>query len=455
MAVSITGADPWLIERLRQWGDRTAIIWHGERWSYDRLCDAIDDRRHELSDHAVHPGSTLAIFGDCTPNVCAMLVAAILNRCIVVPIASAPRSAHQAMLGIAEVEWRADFIEATWRIDRHGQPPAHPLLRELIARRAPGLVLFSSGSTGESKASVLDMDKLLAKFRGDRIAARTLVFLTIDHIGGINTLFHVLCHGGTIVVPGDRGADTVCAAIDAHRVELLPTTPTFLKMLLISGATSRHHLGSLKTITYGTEPMPASTLAALRDALPWVRLKQTYGLTELGILPTQSRDSGSLWLRLGAAGFEHKIVDNRLWLRSAAAMLGYLNADSPFDADGWFNTQDLVEVDGDYVRILGRASELINVGGEKVYPTEVENVLLQMDNVQDVTVSGRSNPLTGAVVAARFSLAQPEDPAAFRRRVQTFCQSRLERFKVPMFIEIVTDPQHTARFKKRRAPTPA
>ena len=84
-------------------------------------------------------------------------------------------------------------------------------------------------------------------------------------------------------------------------------------------------------------------------------------------------------------------------------MLGYLNAPSPFDADGWFNTQDLVETDGDYIRILGRKSELINVGGEKVHPTEIENVLLQLDNVKDVTVRGRPNPITGEVVAAKIT----------------------------------------------------
>ena len=98
-------------------------------------------------------------------------------------------------------------------------------------------------------------------------------------------------------------------------------------------------------------------------------------------------------------GFEHKIVDGMLWLRSSRAMLGYLNAPSPFDADGWFNTQDLVERDGEYIRILGRKSELINVGGEKVHPTEVENVLLQIDNVKDVTVRGVPNAVTGELAS--------------------------------------------------------
>ena len=94
-------------------------------------------------------------------------------------------------------------------------------------------------------------------------------------------------------------------------------------------------------------------------------------------MPTRSKSSASSWLRLGNDGFEHKIVDNVLWVRSKSAMLGYLNAPSPFDEEGWMNTQDLVEVDGEYIRILGRKSEIINVGGEKVYPQEVEDVILE------------------------------------------------------------------------------
>jgi len=278
-----------------------------------------------------------------------------------------------------------------------------------------------------------------------------LVFLLLDHIGGINTLLHGLCHGGTIVTAHERSADAVCMAIEEHRVEVLPTTPTFLRLLLIADAVGRYDLSSLKVITYGTEPMPPSTLAAIREALPWVQFKQTYGLSEVGILPTRSRDSGSVWLKLGDTGFEHKIVNGVLWIRSPNAMLGYLNASSPFDANGWFNTQDLVEKDGEYIRILGRKSELINVGGEKVHPTEIENVLLQLDNVKDVTVCGQPNPITGEVVAAKITPLVQEDSDALKRRVREFCRARLERYKMPAVIEVVMEDQHSVRFKKSRA----
>jgi acyl-CoA synthetase (AMP-forming)/AMP-acid ligase II len=441
----------WLAQRLRDWGSRPALVWRNTGCSYLELDQAIQAWLAELARNGIVPGDVVAICGDYSPNACALLLASLLNGNIIVPLTLSSARAWDRMMQTAEVGHAIHFGgKDESRVVSYERPVAHPLLRALIERGAAGLILFSSGSTGESKASVLDFSRILEKFRPERPAHRTLAFLLMDHIGGVNTLLHVLSHGGVIVTTSDRKPDTICEAIDAHQIQLLPTTPTFLRMLLISDAIRRHDLKSLEIVTYGTEPMPASTLAAVRESLPWVRLKQTYGLSELGILPTFSRDSSSLWLKLGRAGFEHKIVDGVLWIRSEMAMLGYLNAPSPFDLDGWFNTQDLVEVDGDFIRILGRKSEVINVAGEKVHPTEVEDVLLQLDNVRDATVSAKQNPVTGQVVAAKITLLRPEDPEAFKRRLRQFCRDRLDRYKTPALIEIVAEAHHGERFKKSR-----
>lgn len=441
----------WLAQRLRDWGNRPALVWRDVSWSYLELDQAIRGWLAELERNGIVPGDVVAICGDYSPNACALMLASLLRGAVIVPLTPSSARGWDRMMQTAEVGYAIQFdSKDEWRFVSYERRAAHPLLRALAERRAPGLILFSSGSTGESKASVLDFSRILEKFRPERPAHRTLAFLLMDHIGGVNTLLHVLCRGGIIVTTPNRKPDTICAAIDAHRIQLLPTTPTFLRMLLISDAIRRHDLKSLEIITYGTEPMPASTLAAVRESLPWVRLKQTYGLSELGILPTFSRDSSSLWLKLGGGGFEHKIVDGVLWIRSEMAMLGYLNAPSPFDQDGWFNTQDLVEVDGDFIRILGRKSEVINVAGEKVHPTEVEDVLLQLDNVRDATVSAKQNPVTGQVVAAKITLLRPEDPEAFKRRLRNFCRDRLDRYKTPALIEIIAEAHHGERFKKSR-----
>jgi acyl-CoA synthetase (AMP-forming)/AMP-acid ligase II len=181
-----------------------------------------------------------------------------------------------------------------------------------------------------------------------------------------------------------------------------------------------------------------------------VSLVQTYGMSELGVLRSRSKDSGSLWIKFSGDGFETKIVDGVLWVRTPTAMLGYLNAPDLFDAEGWLNTQDVVEVDGEYLRILGRASDLINVGGQKVYPAEVEDVLMQLENVRDVAVYGERNALTGQIVAARFNLHAPEDPNDFKRRLRAFCKNRLAPYKIPVRVEITDREQFGARFKKMR-----
>jgi long-chain acyl-CoA synthetase len=280
-----------------------------------------------------------------------------------------------------------------------------------------------------------------------------LTFLLLDHIGGINTLFYVLSQGGTVVPAVDRDPWSVCRSIERHQIELLPTTPTFLKMLLISEAYLHHDCSSLRLITYGTEPMSSATLTHLHAALPKVELKQTYGLSELGILQTKSQGSGSVWLRVGGAGYETKVIDNVLWIRSESAMLGYLNWPSPFDVDGWFNTGDAVEVDGEWLRILGRKSEIINVGGEKVYPAEVENVLQEVENIRDAAVIGRANPVSGQVVLARVVLREPEPIDQVLRRIRRHCRGRLEPYKVPAVVEVRDEPFHGDRFKKMRNQT--
>ncbi len=295
--------------------------------------------------------------------------------------------------------------------------------------------MLSSGSTGAVKASLHSFTRLLANYRGRRTSPyRSLAFLMLDHVGGINTLFHILTSGGTVVTLPERTPEAICGGIQRHRVQLLPTTPTFLRMLLISEAYKKYDLSSLELITYGTEPMPTATLESLHAALPGVRLKQTYGLTEVGILPTKSEGDDSLWLAVGGKGFETKIVDGVLWIRSPSPMIGYLNAPSPFDADGWMNTGDLVEQKGEYIRFLGRKSEIINVGGEKVFPAEVENLIQQLENIKEVTVRGRPSPITGNIIVATVELREPEDPDAVEERVRAACRQRLAPFKVPAMV---------------------
>jgi long-chain acyl-CoA synthetase len=442
----MTGA--WLFERMAETPDAIALATHEGETSYRTLLDrvAVWDQYLEASELS---GRVLSIEADYGVESIALFLSAMKARNIIIPVCSATRAHLDEFLEIGETECRIVLNTDGAEAISTGRVATHEHYQQLRRAGAAGLVLFSSGSTGASKAAVHDLDPLLEKFSVPRRSYRTLVFLQLDHIGGINTLLYTLANTGTVVVAEGRMPRHVCEAIARHRVDLLPTSPTFLNLLLLSEEWQRHDLSSLQVITYGTEPMPQSTLQRVHAAFPNVRLQQTYGLSELGILRSQSRGSDSLWVRVGGEGYETKVINNRLWIRARSAMLGYLNAPSPFDADGFFDTNDLVEVDGEWLRILGRQSDIINVGGSKVFPMEVENVLMQMDNVQDASVRGEPNALTGQAVVVSVRLAQDEDPAAFKTRMRLFCRTQLEPYKIPVKVEF-NGPVYSDRFKKMR-----
>jgi acyl-coenzyme A synthetase/AMP-(fatty) acid ligase len=445
---------PWLFDRLAGFGGAAALV-HGDRpVSYRTLLERVEAWDAELATRDIGSGSVVLLEGTCSAGAVGLMLALIRRGAIIVPVTPQAPVARDAIAAIAEAAWHVTFTDTAGGGETATMVGAPrkvnaTLLSRLIDLGHPGLVLFSSGSTGTPKGVVHDCTALLEKFKRPGKRKTTLSFLLFDHIGGVDTLFNTLSSGGTLVTTALRDPDTVCAAIAAHGVHTLPTSPTFLNMLLLNGAHLRHDLSSLRLVAYGTEPMPASVLARLGRELPQVTLLQTYGLSELGVLRTRSRE-GTLWLQFTGEGYETQIRDGVLWVRTPTSMLGYLNAPDRFDAEGWFCTEDAVEVDGDHVRILGRTSDLINVGGRKVYPAEVEAVLLELDNVRDVAVFGRANALTGQIVATRVNLVAPEALDDFKRRMRRFCKDRLPPYKIPVYVGFTEADQFGARMKKVR-----
>jgi len=441
----------FLREKFAAAKDAEALVWRDQVYPYSHILEEIDNWVEILDGEEVSAGSVVSVEADFSPRAIALLLALIERNCVIVPLSSSVEHQKPEFRRISQVEVIISVgDDDTPVISRTDVKVDHPVLLDLKRIAHPGLILFSSGSTGKSKAAVHDFVPMLEKYHVPRHSLRTITFLLFDHIGGVNTLLYNLSNAGCVITVQDRRPETVCASIEKYRVELLPTSPTFLSLILVSGAYEKYELGSLKTVTYGTEVMPESTLARFHEILPQVKLLQTYGLSEVGILRSKSRSSDSLWVKVGGEGFETRIVDDMLEIKAKSAMLGYLNAPSPFTKDGWFKTGDAVEVDGEYIRILGRKSEIINVGGEKVYPAEVESMLQTMDGVDEVVVSGQSHPLTGNIVVARVRLGTAETLVEFRKRMREYCASRLTRFKIPQKVELVDRSLHGERFKKMR-----
>lgn len=442
----------FLLKKFEEKSDSVFIVWKNREYDYSWLIRHINKYKEIFKDK-IKEGSVTALEGDFTPVTISLFLAFTELNYIIVPRIIYSNKDKKKLYKIAEVEYEVTVnSDDDFTVNSTGYKAEHAFYQTIRKRRHPGLVLFTSGTSGEPKAAVHDFSKLLDKFRIPRQSLKTINFLLFDHWGGLNTMLHSLSNTSTVITLTDRSPDSVCKTIEEQKIEILPASPTFLNLMIFSEAYKHYDLSSLKIISYGTEPMPESLLKKLNKIFPEVKIQQTYGLIELGVLRAKSKSNDSLWVKIGGEGFQTRVVDGILQIKAESAMLGYLNAPSPFTEDGWFNTGDAVEVDGEYYKILGRKSELINVGGEKVYPAEVESVIREIQEVSDVTVYGEKNPITGNIVCAKVNLKNIEtDEKKIISLIKKYCRERMKSFMVPVKVFVVKESLHGERFKKVRS----
>jgi acyl-CoA synthetase (AMP-forming)/AMP-acid ligase II len=407
-------------------GTEVPFLIHGPR-EYN-FSQVFSQQQADLS--AIKPGDVVALIGDFNPPDILTLLRLIDLGAVVVPLTVETTNDHEYFFESAHV----DFVLQNGTVLKRPVPEEHALLTELRLRGHAGLVLFSTGTTGRPKAILHDLTLFLKRFETPRPAMRTVNFLLFDHIGGINTLFHTLFNKGIVVAPESRTIDSILTTCGRCGVEVLPTTPTFLRMMLMSGAVPARVPSCVKIVSYGTERMDQPTLDELCRLLPKVDFRQTFGMSELGILRCKSESRDSLFMKIGGEGVETRIVDRILEIRSESRMLGYLNAPSPFDAEGWYNTKDVVEVKGDFIKVVGRVGDVVNVGGLKFMASEVERVALDYPGVALVKAYPRANPITGQHLELS---AQPAAEGALDKDAfLAFLKSRLQPHMVPRRIRI-------------------
>jgi long-chain acyl-CoA synthetase len=408
--------------------DRPFLIGAGASLTFAQVEEAA--RRNDARVSDVEAGDVVAIVGDFDADSIALAMRLLDAGAILMPLTSGTAPDHEYFFASGGAKWVIRGAEVERRL-LAGDVPVNPLISELRHRNHPGIIFFSSGTTGRPKAILHDFRNFLARYAVPRPPLVTLNFLLFDHAGGINTLLYTLFNDGVVVVPSERTPEAIAADIERYSVELLPATPTFLRMMLLAGLFEERRFPSLRVITYGTERMDQGTLEMLCGKLPSVDFRQTYGLSELGVFQVKSQARDSLWMRIGGDGIETRITDGVLHIRSANRMLGYLNAPSPF-VDGWYDTGDIVEEHDGFIKVVGRATEVINVGGLKILPGEVERVALMYPGVLRAKAQGVSNPITGQHIELTV---EPEGGVSLDRRalmahfrghlVKQLCPSRI------------------------------
>ena len=450
----------FLLERFRDNADKIAIIDDGKSYTYGELLEGILD----LSSTTLKgiKNKVVAIIGGYSFYNIALFLALYENKNIIVPLVECNETALKESM--ADIKINAEILEFPNSKFPNSKFPnlefletndkKHAIIENLFRQKHAGLVLFSSGSTGKPKAMVHDLDTLISSFEAKKPRKlNMLLFLLFDHIGGINTLLNILATLSTAIIPRERNSDEICALIEKYKISVLPSNPTFLNLILMSNAYKKYDLSSLKMITYGTEAMSESLLARLKATFKKVKFLQTFGTSETGILNTSLKSSGSTYIKLNDA--EYKIVNGELWIKSKTQILCYLNADmSAFKVsfeDGWFKTGDLVLRDAEYLKIVGRVKELINIGGKKALPSEIESVIMELENIADCVVYGEKNAITGQSVSCDVVLKSDMSKDELKKLIRSTCASKLERYKIPSKINVVEKIAFTNRFKKVRA----
>ncbi len=245
-------------------------------------------------------------------------------------------------------------------------------------------------------------------------------------------------------------------ALENHKVEILPSSATMLRLLMLSDL-NMYNLNSLKIVIYGSETMDLNLLCSLKELLPHVVFKQSFGTSETNAISIINHKDEHFKKYFKIVDCDYKIINNELYLKSKTQSLGYLNADnSVFDEEGYFATGDLVELykeDGEeYIKIIGRSKELINVGGEKVIPQEVEGVILELGYIQDCLVYAKANAITGQSVCVKVVLKANVEftNLELKKQLRMYCKDKLANYKIPTQVEIVDGLELSQRFKKVR-----
>lgn len=308
-------------------------------------------------------------------------------------------------------------------------PFAPPPVRDI----ATEWVLFTSGTTGRPKLVRHTLDSLIGPLAdGLAVPDRAVwsTFYDVRRYGGLQILLRALLGGASMVL--SSAAEPVGAFLQRagrEGVTHISGTPSHWRRALMSPDASAMHPGYVRL---SGEVADQGILDQLRAAYPGASVAHAYASTEAGV---------AFDVRDGLAGFpasaltggaaEMRVEDGTLRIRSGRTASGYLGAD--FAAPGGFvDTGDMVERRGDRYYFVGRREGVINVGGQKVYPEEVEAVINAHPAVRMCRVWARHSPITGAVVAAEIVLA--DDHADFdtvRDQVLAACRAALPGFKVP------------------------
>lgn len=309
------------------------------------------------------------------------------------------------------------------------------LIQAILGNTAWRLTLFTSGTTGLPKKVRHSLGSLTRFVRRSSRHKDDVWGFAYNptHIAGIQVFFQALLNGNTLVDLFRTNKNETLDRIDKFQISNISATPTFYRLLLpLEGK-----YPSVRRLTSGGERFDPRLSEDLRVAFPNAQLRNIYASTEAGSVLQSVDDLFSI-----SDPTLCKIVDNQLYIH--ASLVGT----DPSDGD-WYNTGDLVEFSDpscQCFKFVSRVNEMINVGGYKVNPAEIENTLCAHSKVRQAHAYAKSNSLVGNVLIADVVVNAP----ITEKELRIYLRQSLQDFKIPRIINFVDKLQTTRSGKLKR-----
>jgi acyl-coenzyme A synthetase/AMP-(fatty) acid ligase len=321
--------------------------------------------------------------------------------------------------------------------------------------------MLTSGTSGLPKIVRHTLDGLagaiIAEGPGRHPNATWATFYDIRRYGGLQIFLRAVIGGGSMVLsePGETLADYI-ARLRVGGATHVSGTPSHWRKLLMSGAAANF---SPRYVRLSGEIADQAVLDGLAKAFPHAQIGHAYASTEAGVgFAVDDGREGFPADLIGPNrdGVEMKVVDGSLRIRSSRTARAYVGAGAPplVDADGFVDTGDMVEMRGGRYYFVGRRGGIINIGGLKVHPEEVETAINRHGSVRMSRARSRRSPITGAVVVADVVLAEgiaADRHETIRAEILYRCKDSLASYKVPAVIRFVERLDVTAAGKLARA----
>ena len=324
---------------------------------------------------------------------------------------------------------------------------------------ATAYMMFTSGTTGIPKAVMTSHENTIATamsiidFASPTSEDRELISLPLSFTFGLGHIHALIIVGGEAFLTNRRyEMDYLADAIQERKATGFLASPAMLRELTVHHREKLIACGAnLRYLVVNCTPMEPSLTARLLELLPQTQIYMYYGMTEAsrcGYIHYNSNRGRLDYTGKACLDVALKIDDpdasgiGEICMKGPNVMSGYWNnaeaTAKTMTADGWIRSGDLGVMDADgYVKVIGRINDQISVDGMKCQPAEVENVIMELSFVKQVTVCALPDPNKFQVVGAAIVTGNGEAPANFRELVQAHCKMRLETFKQPIVIELI------------------